>query len=113
MAKRTGRGRTGKTKATASPKDIAVKKKLLLLTGKAAVGNVLSLAPDDIRVEPIHTRATASRLITGGLGGRRNNIVWADMDSRDSIRILDTDPEDRVVRIDFDPNDPIPEPGPA
>ena len=103
MAKRKSERRRPRTTAETRPSDIAVKKKLMLLAGKASVQHVLSLAPDDIRVEPVETRRMSSRLITG----RGNNIVWGDMDPRDSIRILDTDPEDRVIRVDFDPKDPI------
>jgi hypothetical protein len=103
VAKRQSAKRRPRTTAETRTGDIAVKKKLMLLAGKASVQHVLSLAPEDIRVEPVETRRMSSRLITG----RGNNIVWGDMDPRDSIRILDTDPEDRVIRVDFDPKDPI------
>lgn len=81
-------------------KEMAVKKKLLMVMGKEAIAASLpTLRPEDIQTTRMQARMPSA--------GRGNNIVWGDMDPRDSIRILDRDPEDRVIRVDFDPKDPI------
>jgi hypothetical protein len=99
-------------KSSLSKNDMAAKKKMLLVIGKESIAaaSLPTLRAEDIQTSRSQPRLSSSGLLTGR--GRGHNIVWGDMDPRDSIRILDTDPVDRVVRIDFDPTDSIPLPGP-
>jgi len=92
-----------------SKDEMAAKKKMLIVAGKKTAA-AATLRADDIETSRTPVRISSSGLLTGR--GRGLGIIFADMDPRDSIRIVDTDPVDRQVRIDFDPTDPIPEPGP-
>lgn len=103
-------GKPSPTTKPLSKDEMAAKKKMLIVAGKKTAAAAATLRADDIETSRTPVRLSSSGLLTGR--GRGLGIVFADMDPRDSIRIVDTDPVDRQVRIDFDPTDPIPEPGP-